>query len=574
VQLSDNHGHSVLTRISFFAGIVLIFAAGYFFTKIPAYVQIHFGVNLGAFVNSPLAYLRVEARDWKLFHGPQYTKENGGVQFHNYVDTILLPLRIDGSRLSEHYPVPKIGGAITVAGASVIILDRLGGLYRYDLTTGSFGELPAIPPLPNNLDAYLARRPGPPVNLADAQNDDELRARDIVYLSDRKELAVAYDKFDSALGKLRTVVSVIPFDTTTLAATGSWEDEFYGDAFLNNGITSGAGRLAYRGGGKLYLTLGDHYIFNPKFSEDDHTTFGKIIELNLNAKTWRQYSKGHRNPEGLTFLRSGQLISTEHGPYGGDKLNIIADGGDYGWPNVTLGTDYNRYDWPPSASPAGTLAGYKAPLFAWVPSIAPTQVVEVGNFNSRWDGDLVVGALKASSIYRLRLEEGRVIYSERIWIGERIRDIAQTDDGTIVLWTDDSKLLLITVDKDQLALKIRNPNLVGSSLVDEHCFTCHHFGPTDPTQFAPSLSNLLNRPIASDTFSYSPALRAKQSLGNWTPALLTEFLTDPSKFASGTNMLPRKLSAADIQDIVDTLVRASQDSSGLQQSSKVEVDTE
>jgi cytochrome c2 len=237
-----------------------------------------------------------------------------------------------------------------------------------------------------------------------------------------------------------------------------------------------------------------------------------------------------------------------------------------------LGTDYGRYDWPPGASPAGTLAGYQAPLFAWLPSIAPTQVIEVNNFNARWDGDLVVGALKASSIYRLRLEEGRVLYSERIWIGERIRDVAQTDDGTIVLWTDDSKLLLITVDKDQLALKSRAPNLIGSAIVsaivNENCLACHHFGPTDPTQFAPSLSNLLNRPIASDTFSYSPALRAKQGLGNWTPALLTEFLTDPVKFASGTNMLPLKFSAADIQDIVEILVRASQDSSGPQQSTK------
>lgn len=197
-------------------------------------------------------------------------------------------------------------------------------------------------------------------------------------------------------------------------------------------------------------------------------------------------------------------------------------------------------------------------MFAWVPSIAPTQVIEISNFNSRWDGDLLVGTLKASSVYRLRLEEGRVIYSERIWIGERIRDIAQTNDGTIVLWTDDSKLLFVTVDKDQLALKWRTRDVISNVILNDKCLGCHHFGPTDPTQFAPSLSNLLNRPIASDTFSYSPALRAKQHLGKWTPALLTEFLTDPFKFASGTNMLPLNLSPADVKDIVDNLVGASQ----------------
>jgi len=568
VQISDNRRYLAPRRIAFAASLTIVFAMGYFVAKIPGYIQNRFGVSLPTLLKSPLAYWRVEKRGWNSFNVLKYSEDKSQIQFHKYVETILLPLIIDGSRLSEHYPVPKMGGAITVAGTSVIILDRLGGLYRYDLATRSFGKLPGIPPLPNNLDGYLAARPGPPANLADAPNDNEMRARDIIYLPDRKELAAAYDKFDPSLKKLRTVVSTIPFDIGTLSATGSWDDLFHSDGFLYGGITSGAGRLAYDGKGKLYLTIGDHYIVYPKVSEDDGTSFGKTIELDLNAKTYRQYSKGHRNPEGLTFLRSGELIATEHGPYGGDKLNIVRDGGDYGWPNGTLGTDYNRYDWPAGTSATGTLASkYKAPLFAWVPSIAPTQVVEIKNFSPRWDSDLLVGALKASSIYRLRVEEGRVVYSERIWIGERIRDIVQTDDGTIVLWTDDTKLLFVNVDNDQLALKRRTPDIIGSSIVNENCLGCHHFGPTDPTQFAPSLSNLLNRPIASDTFSYSPALRAKQSLGSWTPALLTEFLTDPYKFASGTNMLPLKRSPADIQDIVDTLVRASQESSASQQSS-------
>ena len=129
--------------------------------------------------------------------------------------------------------------------------------------------------------------------------------------------------------------------------------------------------------------------------------------------------------------------------------------------------------------------------------------------------------------------------------------------GTILLWTDDTQLLAVTVDKDQLAVKRRTPNIVGSAIMNNSCLGCHHFGPTNPTDFAPSLSNLLNRPIASDDFSYSPALRAKQKLGPWSPALLSEFLADPFKFASGTNMLPLKISPDDINDIVANLVRAS-----------------
>jgi glucose/arabinose dehydrogenase len=547
---------SLAMGLAFAMGLAL--AMGLAFDKfVGGAFRNYFGVSAATLVSSPLALWRIHERGWGSFKELQYTQNHGGLNFRRYVETILLPLLVDGKRLSDSYPVPKMGGAIAVIGTTVVILDRLGGLYRYDLATGSFGLLPGIPRLPNNLEAYLVQRPGPPVNLADAPND-EFRARDIIFLPDLKQLAVAYDKFDEMLGEIKTVVSVIPFDVATLTAAGAWQQIFASDAFAAGaGISSGAGRLAYSGDGKLYLTVGGHDIVDPKVSEDTNTTFGKIIEITLSTNRWRQFTKGHRNPEGLTFLKSGQLFSTEHGPRGGDELNDITDGSDYGWPNVTLGSEYNTYAWDAGASPVGSHAGYKAPLFAWLPSIAPTQLIEVTNFNFRWDGDLLVGSLKASSLYRLRLEAGRVLYSERIWIGQRIRDLAQTNDGTIVLWTDDTQLLSVTVDKDQLAAKRRTPNVIGSGIVNDDCLGCHHFGPTNPTDFAPSLSNLLNRPIASDAFSYSPALRAKQRLGTWTPALLSEFLSDTFKFASGTNMPALKIEPADLEDIVATLVQAS-----------------
>ena len=321
--------------------------------------------------------------------------------------------------------------------------------------TGTFGPLPGIPKLPNKLEQYLVQRPGPPVNVADAPND-EFRARSIAYLSDRQELAVAYDKFDEPLGKLRTVVSVISFDAAALRASGDWRQIFSSDAFAYfEGIPGGGGILAYREG-RLYLALGDHFRGDPKISQDPGNTFGKTIEIDIAKNNWRVISMGHRSPLGLAFRKSGQLLSTENGPRGGDELNVIEEGGDYGWPTVTLGTEYNSYEWHGRSSAVGRHTGYKAPLFSWVPSIAVSQVMEIGNFNDGWDGDLLVGSLKASSLYRLRLEEDRVIYSERIWLGERIRDLAQTSNRSIVVWTDDTMLLLVSVDKDLLAVHRRN----------------------------------------------------------------------------------------------------------------------
>ena len=542
----------------------LCFAAGAAFDK---YVGLKTTL---AFAKAPAARLRILHRDWNSFQQLQYTLDQGDVYLPRYVETGLLPLVITKKRLSDSYPVAKFGGAIAMVGATVVIVDRLGSLYRYDLTTGSFGKL-QLPPLPNNLEAYLRERRNldgvEHANLAGAEAQMEFRAHDIAFLSDRNELAVLYDRFDETLGKLRTAISVIPIDVATLAATGDWQTKFTSDPYAPGMAAFSGGRMAYRGKDKLYLALGDHAIYDPPIAQDPNTAFGKIVEIDLLSKKWRQISTGHRNPQGLTFIKSGQLIATESGPRGGDDLDIITEGSNYGWPNVSLGTGYGSYDLSEvggdgrthiRASLVGRITDYTAPLFAWLPSVAPTQLIQIENFNARWDGDLLVGSLKGTSLYRIRLEADRVLYSEPIWIGQRIRDLAQTGDGTIVLWTDDTQLLFVSVDTDKLSQK-----LLGSAFLGEiqtaGCLGCHHFGPTHPGDSAPTLSNLLDRPIASDVFPYSPGLRARQ--GTWTKALLLQFLTDPTKFASGTVMPSMRmlgLDRAQIENIVDILARASQ----------------
>ena len=329
--------------------------------------------------------------------------------------------------------------------------------------------------------------------------------------------------------------------------------------------------MAYRGEGKLYLSLGDRSMDDTQVSQRLNREFGKIIELNLVSKNWREVSKGHRNVLGLTFIKSGELIATENGPRGGDGLEVIADGDNYGWPMVSLGTSYDSFDFTGGSysmgrdggrsytgpSLVGRVSNYTSPLFAWMPSIAPSQLIQINNFDPRWDGDLLVGSMKGESLFRIRLEAGRVLYSEPIWLGQRIRDLTQAVDGTIVLWTDDAQLMFISVDADKLAQKRFASAFVGQLEVD-HCLGCHHFGPTNPDDSAPSLTNLLGRPIASDAFKYSPGLRARE--GNWTKALLVQFLTDPTKFASGTVMPSMRmlgLDAEQVEDVVDTLVRAS-----------------
>jgi cytochrome c2 len=254
---------------------------------------------------------------------------------------------------------------------------------------------------------------------------------------------------------------------------------------------------------------------------------------------------------------SGTLLSTEHGPAGGDELNLIVEGANYGWPIVTLGTGYRSYGWQ-DTKVVGKHAGYQAPIFAWVPSIAVTSLLQVKGFDQRWDGDLLVASLKGQSLFRLRLDGTSVLYSEAIWIGQRIRDIAQTQDGTIVLWTDDTELQFVSVDRQRLEHNERNPS-VSNTLV-RFCMYCHHFGSSNPTDFAPSLTNVLGRKIGSDNFRYSAALRNKE--GVWTKDSLYNFISNPDKFATGTTMPNLHLSDDQLDDVLRDLENNTDTSRG------------
>jgi cytochrome c2 len=144
------------------------------------------------------------------------------------------------------------------------------------------------------------------------------------------------------------------------------------------------------------------------------------------------------------------------------------------------------------------------------------------------------------------------LYSEPIWIGQRIRDIAQLKSGTIVLWSDNSQLLFLAVDREHLDRRARAAQQLSSAL-NANCMYCHHFGPTMESDAAPSFTGLFSRRIGSDNFRYSAGLRNQDS--HWTVELLKDFLADPAKFANGTSMPRLELDS----DTVNEIVRALED---------------
>ena len=199
-------------------------------------------------------------------------------------------------------------------------------------------------------------------------------------------------------------------------------------------------------------------------------------------------------------------------------------GKNYGWPYATDGTDYGSYSWPlnkPDAQPR-----YQTPVFAWVPSIATSNLLAVeGELFPRWRGDLLIASLKARTLFRARVRNGHVAYLESIAIGSAIRDLVEGHDGRVILWTHDETLVSLRPKEGS----------VGETLFTEKCSGCHQSAPISGNRIGPNLSGVVGRRVASlrSYPDYSSALKME---GVWTEARLDEFLKGPRQACPGTSM--------------------------------------
>jgi glucose/arabinose dehydrogenase len=148
------------------------------------------------------------------------------------------------------------------------------------------------------------------------------------------------------------------------------------------------------------------------------------------------WAYGVRNPQGLAFdPATGKLWEQEHGPRGGDEVNIIEKGRNYGWPVIGYGIDYDGAKIHESTHKDGM----EQPLWHWVPSIAPSGMAfYTGDLFASWKGNLFVGALAARLLVRLERDGDKITKEERLLtdLRERIRDVRQGPDGALWLLTD------------------------------------------------------------------------------------------------------------------------------------------
>ena len=226
---------------------------------------------------------------------------------------------------------------------------------------------------------------------------------------------------------------------------------------------SGAGqhfgsRLVFDRDGLLYITLGDRGDQRRAQRPDDHA--GSVIRLHDDGTVprdnpyasrpgWRpeKYTIGNRNMQGAALHpQTGVLWTHEHGPQGGDEINIIRAGANYGWPVITYGANYGTG----TKIGEGThKSGMEQPLHYWVPSIAPSGMAfYTGDRFPKWRGDLFVGALRDAMLVRLKLDGDKVVKEERMLKNAlgRIRDVRSGPDGFIYLLTDESNGVLARLE--------------------------------------------------------------------------------------------------------------------------------
>ncbi len=236
-----------------------------------------------------------------------------------------------------------------------------------------------------------------------------------------------------------TTVVRATLDTSTISGV---ETVFSANPTKSTPVHYG-GRLAWASDGSLLITTGDGFDLR-EHAQARSNHFGKTIRINPDGTAPAGnpfsdaplvFSYGHRNPQGLAVAADGRIFQHEHGPRGGDEINLIEAGRNYGWPAITYGVDYNGA----YISPYTEYEGMEQPVHDWTPSIGPSGLmIYEGDMFPEWQGDLFAGALIDGEVRHLAMDGNRVTSETAVFpeINARIRDVRQSPDGSIFVVTD------------------------------------------------------------------------------------------------------------------------------------------
>ncbi len=481
---------------------------------------------------------------------------------------VLNRILVRGDRGHPFWDVSKggmKGGGVTDFGGDVLILEGQGRMIRLTLRDQDvqLEEVPFAAPH-NGLDAlreyFLAhgsksasRPPVEPIRL---------RYEGILAVPRKKgatEVFVGYSAWDS---ENRCYQSRVAKKTVSslgdLADGADWKVIYRSKPCLQLVLEESLPLIWWQGGNRLALfdehhlvvTIGDYGHDgitrpDPLPAERDND-YGKTILLNTETGEYRLISMGHRNHQGIVVTKEG-VFTTEHGPQGGEELNLISreriqrgEIPNFGWPAETYGVNYNTTSWPFSLRQQRH-SRFEKPVFAFIPDVGLSNITYVEGFHPDWDGSLLLASLKDASLYRTIYDGGKVRFMERIPIGYRIRYVHQSGNGAIVMFHDDQAALTI-LQKASASVSVEAPTVPELS----SCLVCHSGAG------APSLYRMFGRKAGTQPgVNYSNALR--KSSFTWTERTLQDYIRNPQEIVPGTTMPAQQVGEEGLAAIIEWL---------------------
>lgn len=347
---------------------------------------------------------------------------------------------------------------------SLLITERGGRLLRFELDSGALTAFDGVPAVANEHDQ---------TGLLDVELHPDFADNRKIYFSYTVSPEATDAYFQTVVSsavladdRLEDVQRVLTADPP------GWSPSNFG------------GALEFDDAGFLYVSIGDRS--EEWVAQRGDRLQGKILRLHDDgtvpadnpfvddpAVDDRVYALGVRNAQGLHFdAGHGLLFETEHGPMGGDEVNVIERAGNYGWPEATYGMKYTG-----ASVGSGTHAqGMRQPLFYFTPSIAVSPLtVYRGSQFPEWEGDLIIGTLKSRSLARLDFDNGQIrsIHAFLGGLDERIRDVRVGAEGALYVLTEPGRLYRLS---REIPPVVPQPNPSGEGLYALVCAGCHDTG--------------------------------------------------------------------------------------------------
>lgn len=397
-------------------------------------------------------------------------------------------------------------------------------------------------------------------------------------VDDKLRLYVAHHAFENGCIYLQLSAVDLKFDREKgLYQQSDWSTLFKPSPCVHIGDASRKPFAGMQAGGRivslddtnLLVAYGDHEIdglHSANAPQDPNSPYGKIWKVAKDGSGHSLYASGVRNPQGLFMDNQRRVWETEHGPQGGDELNLIVEGANYGWPMQTYGVDYGGFEWPLDPVQGDhSNPKFDDPVFSWIPSIAPTDITQVdGRVFDLWKGDLIVATLKDEALHRLRLSGDAIAYDERIEVGRRLRDIVTAPDGRLLILDDSQNLGIVTAGE---RLAIRDPandkkgeevqvaeagaaKAPGEELFALRCASCHSLN-GDPG-VGPSLAGLTHRGVGDAIgFTYSADLASSEA--PWDLKLFVSYIINPQQVFPSSKMTSPGVTAEEAGKIYEHL---------------------